>query len=39
METLELQKNILYGLHDLPIEKLQEVLDFVFFIRKKPLKM
>jgi hypothetical protein len=35
METLELQKNILYGLRDLPIEKLQEVLDFVSFIRKK----
>jgi hypothetical protein len=35
METLEVQRNILYGLCDLPVEKLQEVLDFVFFLRKK----
>lgn len=35
METLEMQRNILYGMRDLPIEKLQEVLDFVFFLRKK----
>lgn len=35
METIELQKTILYGLRDLPTERLQEVLDFVFFLRKK----
>ncbi len=35
METIEVQRNIIYGLRDLPMEKLQEVLDFVFFLRKK----
>jgi len=35
METLEIQKNILYKLRDLPIEKLQEIFDFVSFVRKK----
>jgi hypothetical protein len=35
MEILEMQKNILYKLRDLPIERLQEVLEFVSFLRKK----
>ena len=35
MEALELQKNILYKLQDLPIDRLREIFDFVSFIRKK----
>ncbi len=39
MKTTDLQNNILQNIKDLPLEALQEILDFVQFIRQKRIQV